>query len=78
MGRFRLGLAGCRVVGLQYKFFRGGLDLLFSGEFSIALLCFSHAIRRYGLFVQSLGFTVTSILGITRVDMPALLALLAG
>jgi hypothetical protein len=41
---------------------------------NVAMICFSMKIRRYGLLVQSLGFTCTSLLGLYRSNLFATLS----
>lgn len=62
-----LGLLGAALLASNTKLSSIGWVFFLAANF--AMLGFSHGIRRYGLFAQQLGFTLTSVLGIVRSDL---------
>lgn len=59
-----LGLTGAALLACNTAFSHYGWNFFLAAN--VAMLIFSYRIQRYGLFLQQLGFTVTSLLGIVR------------
>ena len=70
-----VGLLGAALLATNTNVSPLGWLMFLTANF--LMMGFAHQIRRYGLLVQQLGFTATSVLGICRADYSALHQLLA-
>lgn len=70
-----VGLLGAALLATNTYISAFGWAMFLAANF--LMMAFAHQIERYGLLVQQLGFTATSILGIFRADFSALKLMLA-